>query len=824
MFKNKFILFLIFIIALLLISNVSAQDNATFADLSQDINSTTEHQTLELAKDYKNTDGSSYINITKSITINGNGHVIDANNRSRIFWIKADDVMIRNLTFANANAHLAGGSISWWGNNATLADCTFVNSTAVSGGGALYFKGNDVSLTNCNFENNRVNYGAAVSLTDGAGFDPSMIHIPVVNAEGGAVYINGDNSKIENCSFSNNEALLDGGAISTSWGNNVTISKSKFKSNRASYYGGALDLNGENVTVDDCIFISNSAGKSNDIFINSRNNTIMNSNFENESNIDGFYDIIYVNVTFKKKGTFDELAALINNSEGIVCLETDYEFTSGQNKGIIIDKSIVIDGCGHTLDGKKLSRMFNVTADNVTIRNINFINGNCFGRYFSRNVGGGAIYWTGSNGRLEMCNFTNNTGWGVEDDPFDGEESVVDENGTVIHVIRVRPMGAKINEGGAVVWNGTNGIVSKCIFTRNSVGYPNLGGAICWRGACGIIIDSEFYNNDAWCGAAVCWVADNGTILTSKFLNWGISDQGIFWFGQNGCIRNSLLLSTSGRDVIHQSGATLDADYNFWGDTIDNPNRYHKSENVTKWIVLNLTSDRDYVIEGERFTVDFDLSTLTDDKGNLERYEGLENFSYKLTITANTTGFVNLSFENGKLNVSIKSGAKIVSKDLSKYYKNSKVFKVRIFGIDGKIVPSKKIKFKIHRKVYYAITDEKGYASIKISEKPGKYTIKTKFGKIMVRNKVIIKTVLITKNVSKKLKKSAKFSVKVLDSKGKAAANKIVKIKFKGKTYKIKSNRKGIAAFSISKNLKAGRHAIKTSYMGLTNSNMIKVK
>lgn len=45
-------------------------------------------------------------------------------------------------------------------------------------------------------------------------------------------------------------------------------------------------------------------------------------------------------------------------------------------KGILISKSIVIDGKGHTINANKISRIFNITADNVILRNINFINGN----------------------------------------------------------------------------------------------------------------------------------------------------------------------------------------------------------------------------------------------------------------------------------------------------------------------------------------------------------------------------------------------------------------------------------------------------------------
>ena len=100
----------------------------------------------------------------------------------------------------------------------------------------------------------------------------------------------------------------------------------------------------------------------------------------------------------------------------------------------------------------------------------------------------------------------------------------------------------------------------------------------------------------------------------------------------------------------------------------------------------------------------------------------------------------------------------------------------------------------------------------------------TQYGDAIVKNKITVKSTLITKNVYKKVKKSANFKVKVLNSKGNAYKKQIVKIKFKGKTYKLKTNSKGIATFKIPKNLKAGKYVIKTTFNGLTNSNRITVK
>ncbi|MBR4396809.1 MAG: hypothetical protein IKS93_03030, partial [Methanobrevibacter sp.] len=315
---------------------------------------------------------------------------------------------------------------------------------------------------------------------------------------------------------------------------------------------------------------------------------------------------------------FDDLSLQINQSQpgDTITLVKDYEYINGSNKGILVSKPITIDGAGHTLNGNKLSRMFNVTADNVTIKNINFVNGNAFGRYGGI-AGGGAIYWSGANGIVENCNFTDNAGSGIEDDPFDQEEIIVLDDGTVIHQIRVRPMGAKTNEGGAIVWNGTNGVVSKCIFTNNGVGYPNSGGAICWRGNNGRILNSEFYKNDAWCGSAICWIGNNGTILYSIIANSTFYDGGIYWFGKNGNVHNCILLNMGYRESLCPSDANVNADYNFWGDTLGSPVSAIKINKLSNWLVMKFSHNGEFVEKGQSLLIKYDITTLVDKNGKL---------------------------------------------------------------------------------------------------------------------------------------------------------------------------------------------------------------
>ena len=178
MLLNKKFIFILAVMSLILlcISCVSAKDlnntaESDFDDLSNQINITGENQILNLDKDYKLTNASQkYIVIDKSITIDGQNHVIEAPEVSRVFWVKADNVTIKNINFINSNTtDLAGGVISWWGNNGTLTNCNFTDNAAVSGGGAVLWKGDNGNVTGCNFINNTVMTGVAISLIDGEG-------------------------------------------------------------------------------------------------------------------------------------------------------------------------------------------------------------------------------------------------------------------------------------------------------------------------------------------------------------------------------------------------------------------------------------------------------------------------------------------------------------------------------------------------------------------------------------------------------------------------------------------------------------------------------
>ena len=102
------------------------------------------------------------------------------------------------------------------------------------------------------------------------------------------------------------------------------------------------------------------------------------------------------------ESSFSNLADEIENASTTLDLTNDYTFNNetDNNKGILITKdNFVLNGNGHTIDAKNQSRIFNITANNVTLSNLILTGGNA--------EKGGAIYATGLL-TLNNVTFTDN--------------------------------------------------------------------------------------------------------------------------------------------------------------------------------------------------------------------------------------------------------------------------------------------------------------------------------------------------------------------------------------------------------------------------------
>ena len=958
---KKFLFIICFLMTILLLSTVSASDNSiadilnvdeeslnpdsdelisvdesqttketqeigSFEDLEKEINNT--QDVLVLNKSYSHSGNStSGILINKTITIDGNGFTLNANNLSRVFNIVADNVVLKNIVFINGKniaqsndlINNGGGAIYWQGSNGTLINCAFkdnvayeliydpfANSSDVQSmfplinynrGGAVAWFGDDGKIIDCEFINNYIDYIALTDLRDNnvGGGTPNY---------GGALYLRGNNIFMNGCLFVNNSAGY-AGAIYLK-GNGSLIQNSKFFDNEGIK---TIIINGNNNIINSSFIYQNTFDLQGSISpqflslpVDNTEGFILNSflfssyditkrpfNFvddqliNNKFNVSNwsywfkYYDYssdvldmlkINDNITILMDGvivepltldevveylsnlnisdnkydsdlnnTFKVLSDLINEADDLLILDQDFIAENDYADGILINKSITIDGQGHTIDGKDISRIFKILADNVVLKNIVFVNGKNIAQ--SNNLtdnGGGAIYWQGSNGTLINCTFINNTAYSlIFDNSFCNDEICVSS----------RYASVNYNRGGAIVWYGDNGKIIDCEFINNdadnyisltdkSVAWntgaqPNYGGALCLIGNNTYINNCRFVNNSAGYAGAICLTGDGGLIQNSRFFeNKGVRT--IIINGNNNTVNSSFFYEnsffTGGSigpqvfylPVVNSEGHILNSFLFSSNDLMhrgfyDGEQLINNKFNVNKWYYWFKHYDYadDYVYSND---MEYIASVLIEDV-----------IVKPLTLDEVVDYLINLnkSSENSTSEETVL--LKIPdSEDLTIYFKDSKEFKVTLYGSDGKVAVNQNVKFIIGKRIVNTKTDENGVAHLKITEKPGEYSVITEFGNIKVKNTVTVKSRLITKNVSKKVKKSASFKVKVLNTKGKAFAKQTVKIKFKGKTYKVKTNSKGIATLKLGKKLKAGKYAIKTYYAGLTNTNKVIVK
>ena len=241
-----------------------------FGILQNLIDNAEENSIINLERDYNYncdidtiTEG---IVINKKLTINGNGHTINAQNKSRIFKVKVEGVVLNNINFINGKISTAGGAIyvhhfcsvdvinsTFSNNNVEEIDNTVYSYTHT--GGAIYSHyGSSINILDSNFINNDADSGGAIHSYR------SNVFIMNSNFKGmscGAICSFGSNVSIMASNFIDNH---EGGAIYLII-SNVLIENSTFINNTAGYWGGALFIEGTNVDIINSIFINNSANE-----------------------------------------------------------------------------------------------------------------------------------------------------------------------------------------------------------------------------------------------------------------------------------------------------------------------------------------------------------------------------------------------------------------------------------------------------------------------------------------------------------------------------------------------------------------------------------
>ena len=467
-----------------------------------------EKDVIQLTRDYTYgildtiTEG---IVIDRRVTINGNGHVIDAKGKSRIFDINGNEVVINNVSLINGKSDDEGAAIIWRSPDGILKSSIIINNT---GNSAIYWEGACGDINNCVLLNNS---GKNIISTETDlkadynwfGNNASNYNQAIANCEG----VNLNNWYFLDINLHSSYAHINL--------NNVFVSVDENESNENYALPNVnLTLTGENITVQSSVIISHSGNV--DVSISPDYKGIS-------------FTAVYKTASYTKnttlEGDFDALQELINNAKAnnikLIELDRDYVYVIGADTiedGITIDSNdLTINGNGHKIDAKEQTRIFNVGeadrlfASNVTIKNTTFVNGKI-------SNAGGAIRWNGWNGTLINCTFENNSA---------------------------------TNNGGAVYWYGQNATVTNCTFKNNIVTGSNRGGAIHLQSKGAKVFNSTFSENKAGNGGgAICIFSDNIVVNKSTFVKNTDSPSGsaIYVASNNATIINSTFIDNSAGD------------------------------------------------------------------------------------------------------------------------------------------------------------------------------------------------------------------------------------------------------------------------------------
>ena len=183
---------------------------------------------------------------------------------------------------------------------------------------------------------------------------------------------------------------------------------------------------------------------------------------------------------------------------------------------IIINKAVIIDGQGHTISAEGMGRIFNITSDNVTLKNITLIQGSVV--YDN----GGAVYNTGDNILISDCTFKENQVYYYGTTIAEGRGGAICSYGnlTVTNSVFEDNWGSGVDyaagRGGAIYSNAAVNI-SFSTFSKNIVFDRGSGGAVYSKGQADIFY-STFKENSANNGGAV-YSNDTLTVHSSDFMD-----------------------------------------------------------------------------------------------------------------------------------------------------------------------------------------------------------------------------------------------------------------------------------------------------------------
>ena len=257
-------------------------------------------------------------------------------------------------------------------------------------------------------------------------------------------------------------------------------------------------------------------------------------------------------------GTYKDLNSMIKGMDigDTLILEHDYAYNETCDSnflfGIEISHPITIDGKGHLINGCNLAGFFTITADDVTLKNITFING----QVDSVNA---PIIWNGKNGKLINANITQSRSYytdvlasgGVYWLGADGQ--IIDSYFNNTSVVWSSGSASSMSGGALTVASG-NLRVEHSIF-----GYcPGYRGVLTVStGSSDFYIHNSYFIGSFSRDAVILFQRAGGIIDNCSFLGCYASNN-VYASGQGAVVRNSYFNNMGGTRVFYsESGSHM---------------------------------------------------------------------------------------------------------------------------------------------------------------------------------------------------------------------------------------------------------------------------
>ncbi len=806
---------------------ISAKDDGTFTALQEKINNAGADSTIYLENDYKYNQGfsSDGIVINHKITIDGNGHTIDALGKSRVFDIHAY-LELKNINFINGynnvSSFLYAGKYGSYQTSPTINidSCNFSDS---AGGPAIVF-GGEMEVYNSNFNNN-----------DNGAIRGSCTHLTVKDSkfsnndadDGAAIYyypwVKSGKLNIENCMFTDNVASNLGGAVYASYGSSSDIKNSTFIRNQAKNGGAVYSPN----------------------YIN-----IKQSNFFNN---------------------FAEEGGAIELYKGNV-LNSFFMFNTAEKGGAISARNSLIDSCDFNnneadIGGAIYTAEPTITSNNwlTVIYNCNFKDNavsqsgasiaalgattvyNC---KFSQNVNHECIYYKTHENKNKLnisdnkidSNYTYDIYYNSTNS-FDFKTFLVFENETVAPKDAVTISKLYDKDGNAIrIFNNKiyeSGYDIKAILTNvddSSIRYEcSLGyfdeGTGGYRLSCDFkegvykvtgYLSSKFTDN---CEVIDGYLTVGGTVLDVPDVtkNYGDSEKLEITLTESGSpIANAdVNININNKDYIKttDSKGKASLELNLNAGSYDATVTYNDISTVAKVTInqlattttmsykknshnsITLTALVDSSTAGGNvvFTVngkDYAADKVVDGKAThtlsnlaVGNYEAKASYKGDVNHKASTSKSVKFTVEEVKYDVS--------APDLVKYYKGPEKFVVTVKE-SNKPVVGKDVIINLNGKPYTRTTDSNGQASMAINLNSGKYDVTSEFDGIKVDSTITVKSTVSGNDITKIFKNGTQYYATFVDTSGSLIKNTDVKFNINGVFYTRTTDDNGVAKMNIN--------------------------